>query len=56
MNDVLTAGDYGLVIVAVNPQGVDITALMANASTKSVTARQLDTDGALDQAFEEVSD
>ena len=31
MTDVLEAGEYGLVVVAVNPAGVDIDALLANA-------------------------
>jgi len=55
MTDVLEAGEYGLVIVAVNPTGADIGALLANASSKSVSSQQLDTDGALDRAFEAVS-
>ena len=56
MNDILESGDYGLVIIAVNPKGVDIESLLANARTSSVTEQQLDTDGALDRAFEEAAD
>ena len=56
MNEVLESGDYGLVIVAVNPKGVDVEALLANARTKSVTEQSLDTEGALDRAFEEVTE
>ena len=56
MSDILESGDYGLVVIAVNPKGVDIEALLANARTASVTERQLDTDGALDRAFEEAAD
>ena len=56
MNDVLESGDYALVVVAVNPKGVDVGALMANARRKSVSEQQVDTEGALDRAFEEVSD
>ncbi len=56
MSAVLEDGDCGLVVVAVNPKGVDIESLLANARTKSVSEQQLDTEGALDQAFEEVRD
>jgi uncharacterized membrane protein len=56
MSDVLEAGEYGLVIVAVNPKGVDVGALLANARSKSVSDGQVDTEGAIDRAFEEVSD
>jgi uncharacterized membrane protein len=55
MTDVLEAGDYGLVVVAVNPSGVDIESLLANATSKSVSSQQLDTDGALDEAFDAVA-
>jgi uncharacterized membrane protein len=55
MSDVLESGDYGLVVVAVNPKGVDVDALLANARSKSVSVQQVDTEGALDRAFEEVS-
>jgi len=51
MSEVLEAGEFGLVVVAVNPSGVDIDALLANASDKSVTDGVTDLDGALDDAF-----
>jgi uncharacterized membrane protein len=56
MDEILESGDYGLVIVAVNPKGADIEALLANARSKAVTEQQLDSNGALDQAFEEVAE
>ena len=56
MDAILESGDYGLVIVAVNPKGVDVGALLANARSKSVSDGQVDTEGAIDRAFEEVSD
>lgn len=52
MSDLLEAGEYGLVVVAVNPKGVDISALLANATDKTVVDGVTDVDGALDEAFE----
>lgn len=51
MSDLLEAGEYGLVVVAVNPKGVDIDALLANATDKTIVDGVTDVDGALDQAF-----
>lgn len=53
MSDILEGGEFGLVVVAVNPKGTDIAALLANAEEKVVTDQVIDTDGALDQAFDE---
>lgn len=53
MDDVLHAGQYGLVIVAVNPKGTDIGALLSNAVEKVVTDNITDPDGALESAFEQ---
>lgn len=52
MSDLLETGEYGLIVVAVNPQGTDVSALLANAQSKHVIDGVLDTDGALDSAFE----
>lgn len=51
MSDLLEAGEFGLVVVAVNPQGVNISALLANATEKTVVDGVTDVDGALDEAF-----
>lgn len=51
MSDLLEAGEFGLVVVAVNPKGVDIEALLANATEKTVVDGVTDVDGALDEAF-----
>lgn len=56
MDDILHAGQYGLVIVAVNPEGTDIDALLANAVDKVVTNNITDPDGALELAFEKADD
>lgn len=53
MGDLLETGDFGLVIVAVNPKQANIDALLANAVGKIVTSDVYDTEGALDRAFEE---
>jgi uncharacterized membrane protein len=53
MGDLLEAGDFGLVIVAVNPTGADIDAMLANADTKIVKNDVVDADGTLDAAFTE---
>ena len=52
MGDLLESGDAGLVIVAVNPQGADIGALLANAVDKVVVDDVDDPEGALEEAFE----
>jgi hypothetical protein len=52
MSDLLETGEFGLVIVAVNPQGTDIGPLLANAESKHIVNDVMDTDGALDSAFE----
>jgi hypothetical protein len=53
MGDLLEAGDFGLVVVAVNPKAVDVGALMANADTKLVEDNVSDPEGALEAAFEQ---
>lgn len=55
MSDVLEAGQGGLVIVAVNPQGTDVAAFLTNANETVVVNNVVDTDGALDGAFEQAS-
>lgn len=55
MGALLEDGDSGMVVVAVNPKGSDVGALLANAASKIVTNNVSDTDGALEQAFEETS-
>jgi hypothetical protein len=56
MSDLLESGEYGLVIVAQNPKGTDVGALLTNAVSKVVVDNVEDTDGELDKAFESVSD
>lgn len=51
MGELLAAGDVGIMIVAVNPQGTDVGALLANAQEKHVVDGVYDRDGALDEAF-----
>lgn len=53
MGDLLESGDFGLVIVAVNPKGTDVGALLANADSKLVEDNVSDPDGALEAAFEQ---
>ncbi len=53
MNDVLEDGQYGLVVVAVNPKGANVEALLSNAVETVVTDNITDSDGALELAFEE---
>jgi len=55
MGDVLESGLCGLVIVAVNPQGTDVGAFLTNANETVVTDGVVDSDGALDQAFEQAA-
>jgi uncharacterized membrane protein len=52
MSELLESGDAGLVIVAVNPQGANIEALLANAVKKVVADDVADPEDALEQAFE----
>jgi uncharacterized membrane protein len=52
MSDLLDAGEVGLVIVAVNPDGTDVGALLGRAESKHVVDGVTDTDGALESAFE----
>jgi hypothetical protein len=52
MSDLLEAGDFGLVIVAVNPKEAAIGSLLANAQTKIVVDNVIDPDDALTQAFD----
>ena len=52
MGELLESGDAGLVIVAVNPQGANVDALLANAVKKVVADNVADPEGALEQAFE----
>ena len=52
MGDLLDEGDAGLVIVAVNPKGAEIEALLANAAQKVVQDNVRDPEGALQQMFE----
>lgn len=52
MGELLDTGQYGLVIVAVNPQGTDVGALLSNAEKKEVVDGVHDIDGALEDAFE----
>lgn len=52
LGDTLEAGEYGIIVVAVNPLGTDVGALLTNAQTKHVVDGVDDTDGALEGAFE----
>ena len=52
MGELLAAGEFGLVLVAVNPQGTDVGALLTQAQDKHVVDGVYDTDGAVDAAFE----
>jgi uncharacterized membrane protein len=52
MSDLLEAGDAGLVIVAVNPQGTDVAGLLTNADEVVAATGVGDSESALDQAFE----
>jgi len=55
IGELLDNGDYGMVVVAVNPKGSDVGALLGNAASKVVTNNVADTDGALEQAFQETN-
>ena len=52
LGDTLDAGQYGILIVALNPQGTDVGALLTNAQTKHVVDGVDDSDGAIEAAFE----
>ena len=52
MGDLLERGAAGLVIVAVNPQGIDVEGLLTNAESVVASTGVGDAEGALDQAFE----
>jgi uncharacterized membrane protein len=52
LGDVLENGQYGIIVVAVNPEGTDVGALLANAENKHVVDGVHDTTGALEEAFE----
>ena len=52
MGDMLQAGEFGLIIVAVNPKGTDVANLLTHASSKHIVDGVHDTDGALESAFE----
>jgi uncharacterized membrane protein len=54
MSDLLETGEYGLMIVAVNPKGTDVAALLTNAVDAVVVDNVEDTDGELAKAFESV--
>ena len=56
MGDLLEDGQYGLVVVAVNPAGTNIEALLDNAVDKVVSVDVDDPEGALAQAFETAED
>ncbi len=55
MSDVLEAGQFGLVVVAANPKGTDLEALLANAVDKVVSVDVADPAGAVASAFESVN-
>ena len=52
LGDTLDAGQYGILIVALNPQGTDVGALLTNAQSKHVVDGVDDSDGAIEAAFE----
>jgi len=52
MSDLLETGEFGLVIVALNPQNSDVASLLTNAVDTVVVDNVVDTEGALDMAFE----
>lgn len=55
MGDLLESGQFGLVIVAVNPKETNLELLLANAVDKVVLVDVADVDGALAGAFEAVT-
>ncbi len=52
MGEMLEAGQYGLIIVAVNPNGTDVGALLTHAVDKQIVDGVYDTDSAIETAFE----
>ncbi len=54
MSDVLETGQFGLAVVAVNPKGTNVEALLANAVATVVAVNVSDPTGALADAFEAV--
>jgi uncharacterized membrane protein len=52
MSDLLEAGDFGLIVVAVNPKEAAVGSLLANASNKIVVDNVVDADDALSRAFD----
>ncbi len=56
MSDLLESGQFGLVVVAVNPKGANVDALLANAVDKVVAVNVADPDGALARAFESMAE
>lgn len=55
MSDVLERGEFGLVIVAVNPNRIDIGALLSGAEEVVVSDDVADTESALEQAFDQIA-
>ena len=54
MTDLLETGEFGLVIVAVNPQGTDVGALLGHAVDMVVVDGVVDAEGELANAFEAI--
>ncbi len=54
MSDVLETGQFGLIVVAVNPKGTNVETLLANAVDTVVAVNVSDPAGALAGAFETV--
>jgi len=52
MGDLLDDGQFGLLIVAVNPEGTDVGGLLQNAQDKHVVDGVHDTESAIEGAFE----
>ena len=55
MGDTLRSGEFGLLIVAVNPKGANIGALLANAVKKVVNDDVADPEDTLEAAFEQTA-
>jgi uncharacterized membrane protein len=52
LGDTLEAGEYALLIVALNPQGTDVASLLTNAERTHVVDGVDDSDDAIERAFE----
>lgn len=52
LGETLAVGEYGILIVALNPQGTDVGALLTHAQSTHVVDGVADTDGAIESAFE----